>query len=136
VLESRMAKNGNENDLRQRVLKERDNARGRRFRFSEPLKRDVVQRSQASAGSLEAFCEATALSASTLARWRRESSGSSTSKRSEVTSTPRSKARLKRVTLAEEVPDRSSGFRLVFPSGAELRGVSFEQMRQLLGLLQ
>lgn len=131
-----MAKNGNENDLRQRVLKERDNARGRRFRFSEALKRDVVQRSQASAGSLEAFCEATALSASTLARWRRESLEPESSKHSEVSSAPKSKARLKRVALAEEVPDESAGFRLVFPSGVELRGVSFEQIRELLGLLR
>lgn len=123
-------------ELRRRVIAEREAFRGRRVRFSNELRDAVLARAATTDGTLEALCDAVALSASTLARWRRNS-GSLTKKSpvSTAASTERKKARLKRVGLAPE-SNAVTTLTLRFPSGAELQGLTPEQLRELLGVRQ
>lgn len=126
--------NGKAEDIRQRVLKERDAAKGRRFRFSDQLKNDILAGVQSSGRSHEAFCQSIALSVSTLSRWQSASRKSGEERPGgAVSSAPKKHSRLKRVTVSPE-PSEPTSFTLRFPSGAELYGFTLEQMRELLGL--
>jgi transposase-like protein len=110
-----------EHILKARLARERATARKRgnkRVRFSLAARQEAVELAAVSGRSREQFALDLGISKTALQRW---------------TSTRRSGAAFHHVKV-ETAATESVVVAIVFPSGAQLTGLSWEQVRQLLGV--
>jgi transposase-like protein len=111
-----------EQGLKARLAAERSAARRRgkkRVRFSLAVRREAVELAAASGRSREAFALDLGLSKTALQRWVKSS---------------QYRAGFHHVKVEEPRTEPAAELVLVFPSGARLIGVSWEHVRQLLGV--
>lgn len=113
-----------EQDLKARVARERAAARKRgkkRVRFSLEVQREAVELASASGRARDAFALDMGLSKTALQRWAKAG--------------PRRGGAFHHVKVeVGSTGTETAPLVVVFPSGARLIGVSWEQVRQLLGV--
>lgn len=117
--------------LRRRVEKERAEAEPGRIRFSEPLKREVVQLSKRAEWGRARLSEALGIAPSALFRWCKQMQPSKPS-------APEGGApsRFRQVRVVPSKPTASEGVvTLELKSGAKVHGLTVAQLAELLEVL-
>jgi transposase-like protein len=111
--------------LKARVARERAAAGERRVRFSKWVRQEAVELVTASGTSRDRFAQEMGIGKTSLQRWVRAIHGR---KRGQQRATPA----FHHVVVASPAP--ATQVAVVFPSGARLVGLGWEQVLQLLGV--
>lgn len=116
--------------LRRRIDGERTASGQQRVRFSKNLREAVLALAGAPGWSRERAASALGLASSVLYRWHAQANP-------QTQSAPRSEAgALTRVEVVGSASANPDDLVLVFPNGAQVKGLSLEQLAHLLGGLK